>query len=154
MSKKILIIGNSTKAYALAKFLSKNNKVFVSSNSDSIKEFATCLDIREDATSELLEFVLENDIDITIPVSEKTLNTNLVEILTNNNQAVFAPTKNVTNLIFDKSAIKKILYKLNFFVILSEPCITRFYAVSRFYLKFLLFIVLVASLVSLASNPP
>ena len=79
MSKKILIIGNSAKEYALAKVLSKNNEVFVAPGCDTIKDFATCVDIREDSISELLEFVLENGIDITIPLSVKAINSNISE---------------------------------------------------------------------------
>ena len=44
MSKKILIIGNSAKEYALAKKLSENNEVYVAPGSPSIKDFATCVD--------------------------------------------------------------------------------------------------------------
>ena len=112
MSKKILIIGNSPKAYSLAKFLSKNNIIFVAPGSDTMKDFANCIDIREDSISELLEFVLENDIDITIPISEKSLNTELVDILANNNQQVFAPSLATVETILNKSSAKKILYKL------------------------------------------
>lgn len=112
MGKKILIIGNSAKEYALAKKLSEENEVFVVPQSDSVKEFATCLDIREDSVAELLEFVLENEIDITIPVSLKALSTNIVEIFNNNNQQIFAPSLDSAKLVFDKALAKKVLYKL------------------------------------------
>ena len=112
MNKKILIIGNSASVYALAKKISGNNEVFVAPGSDTIKEFATCVDIREDSTSELLEFVLENSIDFTIPVSLKALNTNIVELFNNNEQSIFAPSMNTSNIIFDKTIMKKVLYKL------------------------------------------
>ena len=112
MSKKILIIGNSAKEYALAKILSKDNEVFVAPGSDTIKEFAPCVDIRENSVTELLEFVMENDIELTIPSSKKAIESNLVEIFTNNNQNVFGPTKNAAKLISDKAFMKKFLYKL------------------------------------------
>ena len=80
MRKKVLIIGNSAKEYALAKKISGLHDVYVAPGSDTIKEFATVLDIREDAVAELLEFAMENGIDITIPTSKKTLNTNIVEV--------------------------------------------------------------------------
>lgn len=112
MSKKILIIGNGAKEYALAKKLAEKHEVFVTPTSDTIKEFATCLDIREDAINELLEFVMENDIDLTIPVSQKALNTEIVEQFNQNNQPIFAPVKNACKLIFDKALAKKVLYKL------------------------------------------
>lgn len=112
MSKKILIIGNGAKEYALAKKLAEKHEVFVTPTSDTIKEFATCLDIREDAINELLEFVMENDIDLTIPVSQKALNTEIVEQFNQNNQPIFAPVKSACKLIFDKALAKKVLYKL------------------------------------------
>ena len=112
MNKKILIIGNSASAYALAKKISENNNVFVAPGCDTINEFATCIDIREDSETELLEFVLENDIDLTIPISKKTLETNIVELFNTNGQNIFAPSLNSTNIIFDKNIMKKVLYKL------------------------------------------
>lgn len=112
MNKKILIIGNSAKEYALAKVLSKNNEVFVAPGSDTIKDFATCVDIREDSISELLEFVLENGIDITIPLSVKAINSNISEVFNSNGQSIFVPSQGASRLVFDKCAMKKILYKL------------------------------------------
>ena len=56
MRKKILIIGNSANAYALAKKLSEDNDVFVAPGSSSIGEFAICVDIRENSSSELYTF--------------------------------------------------------------------------------------------------
>ena len=112
MSKKILIIGNSAKEYALAKNLSKNNDVYVAPGSPTIKEFATCIDIRENSSTELLEFVMENDINLTIATSAKAIATDITKIFTNNNQPIFAPTAQAARLIFDKALLKKVLYKL------------------------------------------
>lgn len=107
MSKKILIIGNTVRAYALAKKLSGVNEVYVAPGSPAIAEFATNVDLRENA--ELLEFVMENGIDLTIPVA---LNSGIVELFNNNNQKIFAPSNGASKLIFDKNLMKKVLYKL------------------------------------------
>lgn len=112
MKKKILIIGNSAKAYALAKKLAEKHEIFVTPSSDTLKEFATCIDIREDKSEELLEFVMENGIDLTIPVSITALKTDVVELFNKNSQAIFAPQKNAAKLIYDKALAKKVLYKL------------------------------------------
>ena len=112
MKRKILIIGNGAKEYALAEKLSEKHDIFVTPTSDAIKEFSTCLDIREDASAEILEFVMENDIDLTIPISLKSLKSDIVELFNQNNQAIFAPVKNACKLVFDKALAKKILYKL------------------------------------------
>lgn len=112
MNKKILIIGNSAKEYALAKKLSKNNEIYVAPGSETIKDFATCVDIREDSIPELLEFAMENGIELTIPCSSKAISANISEIFANNNLSVFGPTANASRLITDKASLKKILYKL------------------------------------------
>lgn len=112
MSKKILIIGNSARVYSLAKKLSEHNEIYVAPGNDTIKEFASCVDIREDAVSELLEYVMENGIDLTVPVSETAINSNITEVFNNNNQHIFAPSKNAAKLMFDKTLMKKVLYKL------------------------------------------
>ena len=102
MKKKILIVGNSPKGYALAKKMSENNEVFVIPESDTIKEFATCADIREDNIKEILEFALENGIDMTIPVSEKAINADIATVFNNNNQSVFAPSANASEVVSNK----------------------------------------------------
>lgn len=112
MSKKILVLGNSAKEHALAKLLSQDNEVYLAPGSATMKEFATCIDIREDSVFELLDFVLENEIDLTIPFSRKSLDTNIVELFTKNNIQIFAPSKNICSMIFNKSILKKIFYKL------------------------------------------
>lgn len=112
MSKKILIIGNGAKEYALAKKLSEKHEIYITPASDTLKEFAQTLDIREDSVAELLEFVMENGIDMTIPVSSAALNSNIVEVFNNNNQKIFAPDERASRIIFDKALAKKVLYKL------------------------------------------
>ena len=112
MKKKILIVGNGAKEYALAKKLAEKHEVFITPASDTLKEFAQCLDIREDSSKELLEFAVENGIDLTIPISSAALNSDIVSLFNENNQAIFAPCKEAANLIFDKALAKKVLYKL------------------------------------------
>lgn len=112
MQKKILIIGNSLKAYSLAKLLSSKYEIYITPASDTLKEFTNTLDIREDNIAELLEFVLETGIDLTIPVSEECLKTDIVEIFNKNNLQIFAPNKDAASIVFDKAYAKKVLYKL------------------------------------------
>lgn len=112
MNKKILIIGNSAKEYALAKKLSGNNEVYVAPGNDAMRDFATCIDIREDAVAELLEFALENGIELTIPSSIKALGANIVESFASNNLYVFGPTSRAAKFSIDKASFKKVLYKL------------------------------------------
>ena len=112
MKKKILIIGNSPKGYALAKKMSEKHEVFVTPASDALKEFACCIDIREDNAKELLEFVVENGIDMTIPVSQKAINSDIAGLFNSNNQPVFAPIAKANEIVANKVFAKKIMYKL------------------------------------------
>lgn len=112
MKKKILIIGNSVKEFALAKKMSEKYEIFVAPGTDMFKDFATCLDIREDSVAELLDFVMENDIDLTIPISDKVLKTNIVDLFNNNAQQIFAPKTSGLKYVFDKALAKKMFYKL------------------------------------------
>ncbi len=112
MGKKILIIGNGAKEYALAKKLSEKHEIYITPASDPLKEFAQCVDIREDNAGELLEFVMENGIDMTIPISLTALKSGIVDLFNNNKQTIFAPDNNAAKIVFDKALAKKIMYKL------------------------------------------
>ena len=112
MSKKILIVGNGANVYALAKKLSLNNEIYVAPGNKLMKDFATVVDIREEAVAELLDFAMETGIDLTIPVSEKTVLSELASIFNSHDQQVFAPSFQASKKIFDKAIMKKILYKL------------------------------------------
>lgn len=112
MKKKILIVGNTPKAYALAKKLSEKHDIYITPSSDTLKEFTTCLDIREDNINELLEFVMENEIDMTIAASDIAIKSDIASKFSGNNQPVFAPSANASELIYNKTYAKKTLYKL------------------------------------------
>lgn len=110
-NKKILIAGNS---YALAKRLSKKvEKVYVAPGSPMMKEFAECVDIREDNAAELLNFVLENDIDLTIAVSDKAIKSDIASFFQANGKLIFAPSAQSANFAISKSLGKRFLYKLH-----------------------------------------
>ena len=110
--KKVLIIGNSAKEYALAKKMSEYCKVYVLPGSATMKDFAEIVDIRPNSSKEILEFVMENDIDLTIPTDRICLNTNLTELFEKNNQLIFAPSRASMSATAEKSAAKKFMYKL------------------------------------------
>lgn len=112
--KKILIIGNSAAEYALAKKFSELEEVaeiFVASGNGAMKDFCTIVDIRESNVQELLEFVLENAIDLTIASSEQAIKNDIASIFQQHNQMIFAPTKASAEICLSKSAGKKFMYK-------------------------------------------
>ena len=112
-TKKVLIVGNSAKEYALIKkFKNYNCEIFVAPGNSAISEIAKCIDIREENVSELLEFVLENDIDLTVASSEVSIKNDVAGLFQANGQLIFAPSKLSSNFAISRSAGKKFLYKL------------------------------------------
>lgn len=114
--KNILIIGRRAASSALAKKLAKNDsvgKIFVAPGNGIKSDFYENVDIREDDLTGLLKFVLENDISLTIPASEKALRADVVSFFMENDQNIFGPTKNAANFALSNAYGKKFLYKIH-----------------------------------------
>ena len=108
--KKILLVGN---LYALAKRLSKYEvKVFVAPGSRLMQEFAQSIDIREDDPYGLLKFAVENEIDLTIAITERAIKSDIAAVFQANGKAIFAPSAQSAGYIINKSQSKRFLYKL------------------------------------------
>lgn len=134
LNKKILIIGNSAVEYSLAQKFSKFDEietVFVAPGNDAMAEFATVVDIREDSIQELLEFALENGIDMTIASSEKAIKSDIAVTFQTNNQMIFAPTSASANICTSKAYGKKFMYKNHIlcpkFAIFDKPAMALDY---------------------------
>ena len=111
--KNILIVGNSAKEYALIKkFKNYDCNITVISGNKAISEIAECVDIREESVQEILEYVLENAIDLTIVSSETAIKNNIAELFQANNQLIFCPTAQSAQFALSRSAGKRFLYKL------------------------------------------
>ena len=114
--KNILIIGSSAKEHALCLKLAQCDnigEIFVAPGSDAIKEIATTVDIREENTEELLKFVIENNIHLTIASSENSIKNEIADIFQANGQLIFAPTAESAKFTINKTFGKKFLYKLH-----------------------------------------
>ncbi len=106
-NKSILIVGNGDNSEALAeKLLTYENvkKVFITGKD---------IDIREDDLTELLKFVLENNICLTIPFSNLALNSDIVSFFQSNGQNIFGSDKKTCRNILSKIQNKKFLYKIH-----------------------------------------
>ncbi len=111
--KKVLIVGASAKEYALVKkFKSYDCEVIVAPGNSRIKDIAECVDIREDDIQGLLEYALENAINLTIASSEKAIKNNISEVFQANQQLIFAPSAQSAEIALCRSSAKKFLYKL------------------------------------------
>ncbi len=110
--KKVLILGSSAQEYSLAKYLSKNNTVYVCPGNPSMSDFAVLVDIPDYNPAAIAEFVISNEISVTIPVSHKAVTAELVSIFTEKKLQMFAPAFDAASLFGDKLALIKLLYKL------------------------------------------
>lgn len=111
-NKKVLIVGNSAKDYALVKkFKNYDCEVVVLPGNTAISELVECVDVREENTQEILEYVLENAIDLTIVTSEKAIKSNIAELFQANSQLIFCPTAQSAQFALSRSAGKRFLYK-------------------------------------------
>ena len=110
-NKRVLIVGN---LYALVKRLASDvEEVFVAPGNREISKIATCVDIREDSPNELLKFALENNIYLTIAVSEKAIKSDIASVFQANEMKIFAPSADSAECVLSKSACKKFLYKMH-----------------------------------------
>ncbi len=102
----ILIVGHGKSAQALKQKLESNTnaeKVFVSDN----------IDLRENDETGLLKFALENNINMTIPISMTALNSDIVSFFQANGQNIFGPNKKSCQITLNKIQGKKFLYKIH-----------------------------------------
>lgn len=133
--KNIFIIGASAKEYALAKKLIQSDdveKIYVAPGNDAMKEFCTCVDIRENNIQELLEFVMENEVDLTIASSEAAIKADIATEFQRNGLMIFAPSAESAEISLYKSVGKKFMYKLRIpsakFGIFDKPSMALDYA--------------------------
>ena len=117
MNKNILIVGGGAAASALAKKIRKNddiNKIYIASGNCIKSEYYEVVDIRANDLTGLLKFALENDIHMTIPISEAAFGSDIVSFFQSNGQSIFGPVKDACNIALNKGSGKKFLYKILF----------------------------------------
>lgn len=116
MTMNIFIIGGRASASALAKKLSDNEqvkKIYIATENIIPAEFYETVDIRSNDLTGLLKFAIENEISLTIPISETALAEDVVSFFLTNGQRVFAPVKDACDIALNKALGKKFLYKIH-----------------------------------------
>ncbi len=114
--KKILIVGSSAKEHALAGIFAGYDfveKVYVAPGNSAIGEFCEIVDIRVDDGSALLNFAMENAIDLTVLTDEKAIKADVATLFQQNGQMIFAPSAESALPALSKSVGKKLFYKLH-----------------------------------------
>lgn len=111
--KKVLIVGSSAKEYALVRKLKEYDcDVVVAPGNRMISEITECADIRETAIKELLEYVFENAVDLTIASSSVAIEADIASLFNLNGQMIFAPSRQSADAVISRAATKKMLYRL------------------------------------------
>lgn len=113
-SKNILLIGKGSVISALAKKMyscPNVGKIYAAPGNGVNSDIYECIDIRDNDLTGLLKFVLDNNIDLTVPVSDEAFKSDIVSFFQSNGQNIFAPTKNISNMILNKIQVRKFLYK-------------------------------------------
>ena len=111
---KIFVIGSGGKVHSLVWKLAQSERVssiFCTFNNAEIKKLSEFVDIRENNTEELCQFIKKNQIDLTIIESLTAGVTGIGDRLRKEGFNVFGPGGNSCKIELVKGFTKKFLYK-------------------------------------------
>ena len=109
--KKVLIIGSGGREYSIGYAMKNEVEIFYAPGNGATSEFATNLDIKD--YYELRNWVIENNIDLTIVGPEAPLVDGIVDIFKEKNLTIFGPSKEAAKLEGSKVYMKNFLKKYN-----------------------------------------
>ena len=112
--KNILIVGSSAGASAFVKIIKNYDnvgKIYLTGKFFGMGENVEFIDIRETDVNELLKFAFEHDVNLTVVFSLIALKADIADVFNANGQVIFAPEYEFAKYFFDKSLLKKLLYK-------------------------------------------
>lgn len=112
----ILVIGSGGREHALCWKINKSNKVkkiYCAPGNGGTLEVAENVDIASNDIDTLLEFALNNKIDLTIVGPEEPLALGIVDKFKENNLKIFGPNKKSSQLESSKEFSKKFMKKYN-----------------------------------------
>lgn len=113
---RVLIIGKGGREHALAFSCAKSkmvSKVYVASGNGGMVNDYEIVNISEDDNSALVNFALENNIDLTIVGPENSLSNGIVDDFISNGLKIFGPTKAATMIESSKEFSKDLMKKYN-----------------------------------------
>lgn len=111
---KILLIGSGGREHALAWKIAKNNrveKIYVAPGNGGTAKESKCENINITDIDELLEFALNNSIELTIVGPEDPLTKGIVDKFKENGLKIFGPSKEASRLEGSKSFSKDFMKK-------------------------------------------
>ena len=111
---KILLIGSGGREHALAWKIAKNNrveKIYVAPGNGGTAKESKCENINITDIDELLEFALNNSIELTVVGPEDPLTKGIVDKFKENGLKIFGPSKEASRLEGSKSFSKDFMKK-------------------------------------------
>jgi len=113
---KILVVGSGGREHALVWKFAQNKKVkqiFCAPGNAGIAAQATCVDIKADDIDGLLNFAVEEKMDLTVVGPEAPLAAGIVDIFEKKGLQVFGASKKAAQLEASKSFSKNLMNKYN-----------------------------------------
>lgn len=113
---QVLIIGGGGREHALAWKVKQSPKVaniYCAPGNAGIRDYATCLDIKDNDLEGLLKFAQEEKIDLTIVGPEVPLSLGIVDLFNKNGLKIFGPSKLAAELEASKAFSKDLMKKYN-----------------------------------------
>ena len=113
---KVLVIGKGGREHALAWKINQSplvDKVFVAPGNPGIEEFGVNVNIKDSDVEGLVNFALEEKIDLTVVGPETTLALGVADAFEAKGLKIFGPKKDVARLESSKDFAKHIMEKYN-----------------------------------------
>ena len=101
MKKNILVLGNGGREHAFVWSLMKDqqiDKIYCAPGNGGTQDIATNISIDINNPKEVLNFVKENNVDLTIVGPEAPLEKGIVDYFENENKLIFGPSKFASQL--------------------------------------------------------
>lgn len=113
---RVLVIGGGGREHALIWKLKQSpqvNEIYCAPGNGGIEELATCVPISDTDVEALLNFALEQKIDLTVVGPEAPLMAGVVDIFEEKGLCIFGPRKKAANIEGSKRFAKQLMEKCN-----------------------------------------
>ncbi|MFI3166583.1 MAG: phosphoribosylamine--glycine ligase [Bacillota bacterium] len=111
---KILVIGGGGRCHAICEKLKnspKNPQIYCAPGNAGMANIATLVPIGDSEIEKLLQFALDEKIDMTVVGPEIPLSMGIVDLFESHNLAVFGPRKNAAKIEWSKEFAKDLMAK-------------------------------------------
>ncbi len=116
MSKlRVLVAGADSTTYTVLKYLSENENIetlYSLPHNKMLSKMSHLIDIKENDIPSIIEFVKQNDIDLTVVTSPILIVNGIANAFEENGLTVFAPNRDSAIVTYFNAAAKKTMYKL------------------------------------------